>query len=60
MAAVIASAGGTLLADYAMRERINSLIESAVAARLPWRAELVRYIADVVHRLDEHVLVQCY
>jgi uncharacterized membrane-anchored protein YjiN (DUF445 family) len=58
LATAIASAGRTLLADASMRERLNGLIESAVAGLLPWRRELASFIAEVVRRWDERVLVE--
>jgi uncharacterized membrane-anchored protein YjiN (DUF445 family) len=58
LATVIASVGRTLLGDASMRERLNRLIESAVAGLLPWRGEVVRFVAEVVRRWDERHLVE--
>jgi uncharacterized membrane-anchored protein YjiN (DUF445 family) len=55
---ILASAGRTLLADASMRERMNGIIETAVLHVLPWRRELAQFIADVVRRWDERVLVE--
>jgi uncharacterized membrane-anchored protein YjiN (DUF445 family) len=54
----LASAGRMLLADPSMRERLDRAIESATVQVLPWRRELVRFIAEVVHRWDERMLVE--
>jgi uncharacterized membrane-anchored protein YjiN (DUF445 family) len=58
MAAALASIGRALLADANMRERLNRALETAVADLLPWRSELARFVADVVRRWDERVLVE--
>lgn len=54
----LVSIGRALQTDAAMRARLNKLIEEAVVGLLPWRGELARFVADVVHRWDERVLVQ--
>ena len=58
LANVFASAGRSLLADDGMRARLNASIEHGVLAVVPWRGELARFVADVVRRWDEKVLVQ--
>jgi uncharacterized membrane-anchored protein YjiN (DUF445 family) len=58
VATALASAGRMLLADPSMRERLDRAIESAAIQLLPWRRELVRFIAEVVDRWDERVLVE--
>jgi uncharacterized membrane-anchored protein YjiN (DUF445 family) len=58
VATMIASLGRALLADEAMRTRLNGAIESVAASLLPWRSELARFIAEVVRRWDERVLVE--
>jgi uncharacterized membrane-anchored protein YjiN (DUF445 family) len=58
LATAIASAGRTLLADASMRERLNRAMEAAIAQLLPWRGELARFIAEVVQRWDERMLVE--
>ncbi|HTY67968.1 MAG TPA: DUF445 family protein [Alphaproteobacteria bacterium] len=58
LANVLTSAGQSLLADDGIRARLNASIEHAVLSVVPWRGELARFVADVVHRWDEKVLVQ--
>jgi uncharacterized membrane-anchored protein YjiN (DUF445 family) len=58
LATALASAGRMLLADDVMRERLNATIEAAIVQLLPWRRELVRFVAEVVHRWDERMLVE--
>lgn len=58
LAGTLASLGRSLLADESMRTRMNTSIENAVLGLLPWRSELARFVADVVCRWDEKVLVQ--
>lgn len=55
---ILAAAGRTLLADARMRERLNNAVETVVLRLLPWRRELAQFIADVVRRWDERVLVE--
>jgi len=49
---MIASAGDALKADETMRQRLDMAIEAVVAEALPWRAELIRFITEVVHRWE--------
>lgn len=55
---ILLSLGRSLLADNAMRARLNASIERTLLGLLPWRSELARFVADVVRRWDERVLVQ--
>lgn len=55
---ILTSAGRSLLADDGMRMRLNATLEHAVLGIVPWRRELARFIAEVVRRWDERVLVQ--
>ena len=52
LTAMIASIGETLKADAAMRERLDAALEALVIEALPWRAELVRFVAEVVRRWE--------
>jgi len=58
LANVLTSAGRSLLADDGMRARLNASLEHAVLSVVPWRGELARFVADVVRRWDEKVLVR--
>ncbi len=58
LANVLTSAGRSLLADDGIRARLNASIEHAVLSVVPWRGELARFVADVVRRWDEKVLVR--
>jgi uncharacterized membrane-anchored protein YjiN (DUF445 family) len=58
LATALASAGRTLLADASIRERVNGAAEAAVLRLLPWRRELAQFIAEVVRRWDERILVE--
>jgi uncharacterized membrane-anchored protein YjiN (DUF445 family) len=49
---MIASVGETLQADAAMRGRLDAAVEAVVAEALPWRAELIRFITEVVRRWE--------
>jgi uncharacterized membrane-anchored protein YjiN (DUF445 family) len=52
LALALASVGETLAADGDMRERFDSTIEAVVAEALPWRAELIRFVAEVVRQWE--------
>jgi uncharacterized membrane-anchored protein YjiN (DUF445 family) len=52
IAIAIASVGETLSADAEMRERLDSTIEAVVAEALPWREEIIRFVAEVVRRWE--------
>lgn len=58
LASIFVSVGRSLLANDGMRARLNASFEGAVLRLLPWRTELVRFVAEVVRRWDEKVLVQ--
>jgi uncharacterized membrane-anchored protein YjiN (DUF445 family) len=58
LAGILTSVGRSLLADDGMRARLNASLEHAVLGVVPWRSELARFIADVVRRWDEKVLVR--
>jgi uncharacterized membrane-anchored protein YjiN (DUF445 family) len=58
LAAACLSIGRALRDDGNMRQRLNKSIESATTRLLPWRREFGRFVADVVRRWDEKVLVQ--
>jgi uncharacterized membrane-anchored protein YjiN (DUF445 family) len=52
IAIALASVGETLSADAEMRERLDATIEAIVAEALPWRAEISRFVAEVVRRWE--------
>lgn len=52
LALAIASIGETLMADAAMRERLDVAIEALLAEALPWREELIRFVAEVVRKWE--------
>ena len=52
LALAIASIGETLLSDTAMRERLDMAIEAVLAEALPWREELIRFVAEVVRKWE--------
>lgn len=52
IAIAIASVGETLSADAEMRERLDTAIEAVVAEALPWREEIIRFVAEVVRRWE--------
>ena len=54
----LVSIGRALQTDPPMRARLNKLVEDGIVGLLPWRGELARFVADVVRRWDERVLVQ--
>lgn len=58
LANILLSLGRSLQTDGAMRARLNAAIERTALGLLPWRSELARFVADVVRRWDEKVLVQ--
>jgi len=49
---MIASIGNALRADAAMRERLDATLEAIVVEALPWRAELIRFVTEVVRRWE--------
>lgn len=49
---IVASLGDTLKSDPAMRARLDAMIEAMVVEALPWRAELIRFVTEVVHRWE--------
>jgi uncharacterized membrane-anchored protein YjiN (DUF445 family) len=50
LAMMILSLGDALQGDAAMRERLDQTLEAVVVEALPWRAELVRFVEEVVRR----------
>jgi uncharacterized membrane-anchored protein YjiN (DUF445 family) len=49
LAVAIGSIGEALAADAEMRDRLDRMIETLAAEALPWRAELIRFVMEVVH-----------
>jgi uncharacterized membrane-anchored protein YjiN (DUF445 family) len=52
LALAIASVGETLGTDAAMRERLDATFEAVLAEALPWRGELIRFVAEVVRKWE--------
>jgi uncharacterized membrane-anchored protein YjiN (DUF445 family) len=52
LAAAIGSVGAALSADAEMRQRLEILIENVAAEALPWRAELSRFVSEVVRHWE--------
>jgi uncharacterized membrane-anchored protein YjiN (DUF445 family) len=52
LALAIASIGETLGNDAAMRGRLDAAIEALLAEALPWRGELIRFVAEVVRKWE--------
>jgi len=52
LALVIASVGEALRADAAMCQRLDATLEALVVEALPWRAELIRFVTEVVRRWE--------
>ena len=52
LALAIASIGETLSSDIAMRERLDTAIEALLAEALPWREELIHFVAEVVRKWE--------
>jgi len=52
LALAIASIGETLANDAAMRGRLDAAIEALLAEALPWRGELIRFVAEVVRKWE--------
>lgn len=52
LAMMIGSLGDALQADAAMRVRLDSAVEAIAAEALPWREELIRFVAEVVRRWE--------
>ena len=52
LALAIASIGETLSHDEAMRARLDAAIEALLAEALPWRGELIRFVAEVVRKWE--------
>jgi uncharacterized membrane-anchored protein YjiN (DUF445 family) len=48
----IASIGEALGHDPAMRVRLDAAIEALLAEALPWRGELIRFVAEVVRKWE--------
>ena len=51
---LIASLGDALAADAAMRQRLDAAVEAVIVEALPWRAELIRFVTEVVRRWEPH------
>ena len=52
LGAVICSLGHHLLADTAMRKRVNRTIEAMVLEVVPWRTGLAQFLIEVVRQWD--------
>jgi uncharacterized membrane-anchored protein YjiN (DUF445 family) len=52
LARLIAATGEALRANPAMRERLDATLEALVVEALPLRAELVRFVGEVVRRWE--------
>jgi uncharacterized membrane-anchored protein YjiN (DUF445 family) len=52
IAIAIASLGETLAAEPEMRERFDSMVEAVVVEALPWREDIIRFVAEVVRRWE--------
>jgi uncharacterized membrane-anchored protein YjiN (DUF445 family) len=52
LAAVIGSVGEALSADAEMCQRLEIVIENVAAEALPWRAELSRFVSEVVRHWE--------
>jgi uncharacterized membrane-anchored protein YjiN (DUF445 family) len=52
LAAAICSVGDALSADAEMRRRLDIVIENVAAEALPWRAELSRFVSEVVRQWE--------
>jgi uncharacterized membrane-anchored protein YjiN (DUF445 family) len=52
LALAIASIGETLSTDVAMRERLDATFEAVLTEALPWRGELIRFVAEVVRKWE--------
>jgi uncharacterized membrane-anchored protein YjiN (DUF445 family) len=52
LALAIASIGETLSTDAAMRARLDAMFEAVLAEALPWRGELIRFVAEVVRKWE--------
>jgi uncharacterized membrane-anchored protein YjiN (DUF445 family) len=55
LALVITSLGEALRADAAMRERLDATLEALVVEALPWRAEVIRFVTEVVRRWEPRI-----
>ena len=52
LALAIASIGETRGHDAALRGRLDAAIEALLAEALPWRGELIRFVAEVVRKWE--------
>lgn len=52
LALAIGSFGEALAADAEMRDRLDTAIEAVVAEALPWRAEMIRFVTEVVRKWE--------
>jgi uncharacterized membrane-anchored protein YjiN (DUF445 family) len=58
VSAAIHSLGQRLLADPAMRTRVNRTIEAMATEVIPWRAEMAQFIIEVVRQWDTGSFVE--
>lgn len=52
LAVAIGSIGEALSADGEMRHRLDLMVETVIAEALPWRAELIRLVSEVVRHWE--------
>jgi uncharacterized membrane-anchored protein YjiN (DUF445 family) len=52
LAVAIRSVGETLRTDPQMRARLDGTVEAVLAEALPWRAEIIRFVAEVVRKWE--------
>ena len=52
LAVAILSVGETLRGDSEMRARLDATVEAVLAEALPWRAEILRFVAEVVRKWE--------
>ncbi len=52
LALAIASLGEALATDPVMRERLDRVVETLAIEAMPWRAELIRFITEVVRQWE--------
>ena len=52
LALAILSVGETLRGDAEMRARLDATVEAVLAEALPWRAEIIRFVAEVVRKWE--------
>jgi len=52
LALAILSVGTTLRTDPEMRARLDATVEAVLVEALPWRAEIIRFVAEVVRKWE--------